>query len=140
MEHCPLCVPQGETVLWQNDDVRVIAAAGEPNQPAVCRVIWQRHAAEMTDLQASERDALMQQVYRVEQAMREVLRPDKINLASLGNVVPHLHWHIIARYRDDACFPAPVWAAPVRPDGSRVPADWIEQVAARLGKSGAAQV
>jgi diadenosine tetraphosphate (Ap4A) HIT family hydrolase len=37
------------------------------------------------------------------------MRPDKVNLASLGNVVPHLHWHVIPRYRDDAHFPAPVW-------------------------------
>jgi diadenosine tetraphosphate (Ap4A) HIT family hydrolase len=38
------------------------------------------------------------------------MQPKKINLASLGNMVPHLHWHIIPRYTDDAHFPAPVWA------------------------------
>ena len=51
-------------------------------------------------------------VYQVEAAMRQVFRPAKINLASLGNVVPHLHWHVIARFENDANFPAPIWAAP----------------------------
>jgi diadenosine tetraphosphate (Ap4A) HIT family hydrolase len=46
--------------------------------------------------------------------VREVMQPDKVNLASLGNVVPHLHWHVIPRYTDDAHFPAPVWAPAVR--------------------------
>ena len=46
--------------------------------------------------------------------LRTVLAPDKINLASLGNVVPHLHWHVIPRFADDAHFPAPVWAARAR--------------------------
>jgi diadenosine tetraphosphate (Ap4A) HIT family hydrolase len=46
--------------------------------------------------------------------MREHLRPEKINLASLGNQVPHLHWHVIARFSDDAHFPGPIWASPQR--------------------------
>jgi diadenosine tetraphosphate (Ap4A) HIT family hydrolase len=53
-------------------------------------------------------------VLRTEKAIRHVMQPDKINLASLGNVVPHLHWHVIPRWRDDRHFPAPVWAAPAR--------------------------
>jgi diadenosine tetraphosphate (Ap4A) HIT family hydrolase len=42
------------------------------------------------------------------------MQPLKVNVASLGNVVPHLHWHIIPRYADDAHFPAPVWAQAAR--------------------------
>jgi diadenosine tetraphosphate (Ap4A) HIT family hydrolase len=42
------------------------------------------------------------------------LQPDKINLASLGNMVPHLHWHVVPRWRDDSHFPAPIWAAAKR--------------------------
>jgi diadenosine tetraphosphate (Ap4A) HIT family hydrolase len=45
------------------------------------------------------------------------MQPDKINLASLGNVVPHLHWHVIPRFADDAHFPSPIWASPQR-DGA----------------------
>jgi diadenosine tetraphosphate (Ap4A) HIT family hydrolase len=53
-------------------------------------------------------------VFTVEAALRELLRPEKINLASLGNVTPHLHWHVIARFRDDPHFPNPIWGARIR--------------------------
>jgi len=83
--------------------------------PGFCRVIWNAHLAEATDLDWPERNVLMNAVWQVEQAVRDVMAPDKINLASLGNVVPHLHWHVIPRYRSDSHFPNPVWAAPNRP-------------------------
>ena len=47
-------------------------------------------------------------------ALREQLTPAKINVASLGNMVPHVHWHVIARFAWDSHFPAPVWAAAQR--------------------------
>jgi diadenosine tetraphosphate (Ap4A) HIT family hydrolase len=62
----------------------------------------------MTDLAESDRAHLMQIVFRVEQILREIMHPEKINLASLGNQVPHVHWHIIPRFTDDAHFPDPV--------------------------------
>jgi len=68
----------------------------------------------MTDLAPHERQRLMAVVLGVEAALRDELAPDKVNLASLGNVVPHLHWHVIPRFRDDRHFPGAVWAAPVR--------------------------
>jgi len=53
-------------------------------------------------------------VWHVELALRDVLTPVKINVASLGNMVPHLHWHVIPRFADDAHFPNPVWTEAVR--------------------------
>lgn len=67
----------------------------------------------MTDLDPGNRRHLMNVVFAVEMALRRLLRPDKINLATLGNMVPHLHWHVIPRWRDDSHFPAAIWAAPV---------------------------
>jgi diadenosine tetraphosphate (Ap4A) HIT family hydrolase len=113
---CELCESPGGTILWRNALARV-AAVAEPDYPGFCRVILNRHAAEMTDLPESEQHALMSVVLAVEGALRAVMRPDKINLASLGNVVPHVHWHVIPRFRDDRHFPAAVWAAPVRAAG-----------------------
>ena len=125
---CPICTAQNEEILLQTPNLRVIAVHNELNAPAFCRVIWQHHVAEMTDLQPAERAELMEMVYRVEAAMRQVLQPEKINLASLGNVVPHLHWHVIARFKDDACFPAPIWAAATRQAVFRLPENWSNQV------------
>lgn len=125
---CPICAAQNEEILLQTPNLRVIAVHNEANAPAFCRVIWQHHVAEMTDLLPAERDELMAMVYKVEAAMRQVLQPEKINLASLGNVVPHLHWHVIARFQDDACFPAPIWAAAMREATFRLPENWSSQV------------
>ncbi len=119
MRDCALCLPQGETVLWRDDRCRVITAQ-EPAYPGFCRVIWQAHASEMTDLNEGERAHLLHVVYAVEQGLRELLRPDKINLASLGNQVPHIHWHVIPRFRDDAHFPDPIWSTAKRTPVARV--------------------
>lgn len=125
---CPICQAENEEILWQSPNIRVIAVHDEANAPAFCRVIWQAHVAEMTDLPPENRRELMDVVYRVEAAMRQVLNPRKINLASLGNVVPHLHWHVVARFDDDACFPAPIWANAVREARLALPEDWSNQV------------
>lgn len=78
--------------------------------PGFARVIVNAHVSEMTDLAPAQRAVLLDAVLAVEAAQREVLAPQKINLASLGNQVPHLHWHVIPRFADDAHFPDAVWA------------------------------
>ena len=95
-------------MLWQDDFCRVVLA-DEPDYPGFLRVILNAHVKEMTGLPAADRQALMRVVFAAEAALREVMAPDKVNLASLGNVVPHLHWHVIPRWRDDRHFPEPVW-------------------------------
>lgn len=133
---CPICQADSEDILLQTPNLRVIAVHNEAGSPAFCRVIWHAHVAEMTDLPPESRHEIMDMVYRVETAMRKVLRPAKINLASLGNVVPHLHWHIIARFENDANFPAPIWAASTRKHDMTLPDDWTSQVKALLVSTG----
>ena len=110
---CPLCAPQAEVILWQDARCRVILV-NDPDYPGYCRVIWTAHVKEMSDLAEPDRDHFMSVVFAVESVMRELLNPDKINLASLGNQTPHLHWHVIPRYRDDAHFPNTIWSARLR--------------------------
>lgn len=110
---CALCrepggIPVADDPRWRV--VRVDDAAF----PAFYRVIWRRHAAEFTDLGAAERIACIDAVARVEEALRRTLAPTKVNLASFGNVVAHLHWHVIARFDWDSHFPQPVWGAAER--------------------------
>lgn len=105
---CPLCLTPLAGELVRSDHWAVIDAQ-DPLFPGFTRVIWLDHAAEMTDLTKSQRQALMDVVFEVESIMRKSLAPHKINLASLGNQVPHLHWHVIPRWHDDAAFPASVW-------------------------------
>lgn len=117
MNSCPLCHPENETVLWQDERCRVVLV-DDAEYAGFCRVIWGGHVKEITDLTEPERAHLMAVVFATEGALRDVLRPDKINLASLGNQVPHLHWHVIPRFIDDGHFPDPVWA--VRKRAARV--------------------
>lgn len=109
MEDCLLCREPGGLLVFQAPKFRVIRAQ-EPDFPAFYRVVWQAHVAEWTDLSADDRALCMEVVTVVERAMLDSLRPDKINLAALGNMVPHVHWHVIARYRWDSCWPAAIWA------------------------------
>ena len=110
---CELCATDGGELLYRDAKLRIVLV-NDADYPAFCRVIWNAHVREMTDLPAVDRYYLLNTVMQVEALLREVLRPDKINLASLGNVVPHLHWHVIPRFTDDWHFPAPVWATPQR--------------------------
>jgi diadenosine tetraphosphate (Ap4A) HIT family hydrolase len=128
---CEFCATPGGPVLWQNDICRVVRV-DEPDYPGFCRVILNRHAVEMTDLAPAERDALMRVVYEVEAAIRQTLGADKMNLASLGNMTPHVHWHVVPRFRDDRHFPGPIWAAPKREVA--VPAERVER-ASRLAQA-----
>jgi diadenosine tetraphosphate (Ap4A) HIT family hydrolase len=115
---CELCEGAGGEELYRNAELRVVLV-DDAQYPGFCRVIWHAHVKEMTDLPPASRSALMQMVMKVESALRETLNPDKINLASLGNMTPHLHWHVIPRFNDDAHFPSPVWAAAQRqPDSA----------------------
>jgi diadenosine tetraphosphate (Ap4A) HIT family hydrolase len=106
---CELCEQTGGVLVAQTEKLRVIRAE-DADHPAFYRVIWQDHVAEWTDLPPNDRSLIMRAVAKVETVLREHLQPTKVNLASLGNVVPHLHWHVIARYDWDARWPAPVWA------------------------------
>ena len=110
---CPLCSEDGGTLVWRGEKLRVIRA-DEAGFPAFYRVVWNAHVAEFSDLNAADRAHCMDVVVQVEQALRAHLQPTKINLAALGNMVAHLHWHVVARFGWDSHFPGPVWAAAVR--------------------------
>ncbi|BBD77960.1 MULTISPECIES: HIT family protein [Hydrogenophilaceae] len=110
---CPLCASEVLPIVWQNRMCRVVWVQ-DPEYPGYLRVIWQRHVEEMTDLSWAEANHLWRILWGVERALRAEAQPDKVNLAAFGNVVPHLHWHVIPRYRDDPHFPEPYWGRRVR--------------------------
>lgn len=105
---CPLCIEDGGICLVRTKQYRIVAPR-EPEFLGLIRVIWNEHVVEMTDLEILPRNDFMRAVYFVEESVRQMMNPDKINLASLGNAVPHLHWHIIPRWLDDSYFPLPIW-------------------------------
>ena len=127
---CYFCENAGGEVLWEDDFCRAVWTY-EPDHPGFCRVVWDRHVKEMTDLKPAERERIMRVVFALEQALVSVVAPDKVNLASFGNQVPHVHWHVIPRFRDDPHFPNPVWGEKLRQGGKPLPQDF----AMRMRKS-----
>jgi len=113
-----LCDSAGGEVLWQDELCRVVLV-GDHDYPGFCRVVLNRHASEMTDLDTKARQRLMDVVFAAERALRQMLQPAKINLASLGNMTAHLHWHVIPRFADDKHFPGSVWSEAHRPGVAR---------------------
>jgi len=111
---CELCDSSGGEPLWQDELCRVVLVE-DRDYPGFCRIILNRHVKEMTDLDAEARQRLMEVVFAAERALRQLLQPAKINLASLGNMTPHLHWHVIPRFADDRHFPGSVWGETRRP-------------------------
>lgn len=105
---CPLCADPLDSVVWRDDRWRVVRIA-DADVPAYYRVIAQAHVAEFTDLDATDRARCMALVAAIERVLVERLRPTKINLAAFGNMVPHLHWHVMARFDWDSHFPQPLW-------------------------------
>lgn len=111
---CELC-DHGESAAWievvRDRHLRVLRVLDAPEFPAFYRVAWLSHAPEFSDLSPAERAHCMDAVVAVERLLREALSPTKINVASLGNVTPHLHWHVIARFDWDSHYPSPIWGA-----------------------------
>ena len=111
--NCALCAETSSELLWQDDFCRVVLL-NDVDYPGYCRVELLAHVKEMTDLPIQQRSQLMKVVYVVEQVLRDVLQPSKINLASLGNKTPHLHWHVVPRFEDDKHFPNSHWGEALR--------------------------
>jgi len=131
---CGLCGGAGGTPVWRDERGRVVIA-DEPFA-GFCRVIWNAHVREMTDLEPPDRAHLMRVAWAVEAALRRHLRPIKMNLASLGNVTPHLHWHVVPRFADDSHYPRPIWDGPLREGAMHpLPEDFTATLGADLRAS-----
>src|SRR5262249_40866995 len=122
---CVFCSGDGGLKVYDDGRCRVVIA--EEPFAGFCRVVWNAHVREMTDLTRSDRDHLMSVVFATEEALRALLSPHKLNLASLGNLVPHIHWHVIPRFEDDSHFPHPVWGGQKREAAQRaLPANFAK--------------
>jgi diadenosine tetraphosphate (Ap4A) HIT family hydrolase len=113
-EGCPLDAPRPAS----NEHWDFVAALGvsslylDKNQTyrGHCQLLFDpRHAARPDQLSAAEWSAWCADLFVAQQAIVRTVRPDHINVASLGNVVPHLHWHIVPRFKNDPRWGAPIW-------------------------------
>ena len=108
-DNCTLCSSQKYPIIWANNLLRIVLI-NDQNYRGYCRVDLINHVKEMADLDEETRNEFMGVIFQMEKIIKEYLQPDKINLASLGNITPHLHWHIIPRYFSDNHFPDSIWS------------------------------
>jgi diadenosine tetraphosphate (Ap4A) HIT family hydrolase len=108
-DNCALCSSHKYPIIWANDLLRIVLI-NDQNYRGYCRVDLINHIKEMSDLDEAIRNEFMGVIFQMEKIVKEYLQPDKINLASLGNITPHLHWHIIPRYLSDNHFPDSIWS------------------------------
>jgi diadenosine tetraphosphate (Ap4A) HIT family hydrolase len=87
-----------------------VIEAQDVDYPGFLRLIWNQHLREFSDLNREDRILCVDILVLLEEFILKTFKADKINIASLGNLVPHLHWHIIPRFSDDKHFPAPIWS------------------------------
>lgn len=106
-------------MLLKNDLFRVIQV-NDADYPGYFRVIVNEHVKEMSELTPEAQMRIISALSKIEKIVLENMRPTKVNWAQLGNMVPHLHWHLIARYEDDAAFPDSIWSAKHRQTDTEV--------------------
>ncbi|MGO7836760.1 HIT family protein [Rhizobium johnstonii] len=128
---CAHCEAKGEDRLWQGSEFRVVLVH-DTGFDGWCRVIWNKHVSELTDLSEDNRHTILEAVVALEEALRAELAPFKINIASLGTGAPHLHFHVIPRFEDDPTFPDPVWLAPSKASSRPLPEGFHDRMRGRL--------
>ena len=112
MSDCPMCT------RWDdNADLRIIELPHsyvtlnrDQYFPGYTLLFTKTHVTELFHLDRSVRRALMEEVSTVAQALYTTFAPDKINYELLGNMVPHIHWHIVPRFASERLWPRPIWA------------------------------
>jgi diadenosine tetraphosphate (Ap4A) HIT family hydrolase len=96
--------------------------------PGYTFVFTKEHVTELFHLDRERRTAIMEEVTAVAAALYKLFNPDKINYELLGNMVPHMHWHLVPRFRSDRLWPRPIWAEP-HAEVILTPAEYAERIA-----------
>ena len=93
-------------IIYENDTLRIET---EKSEIPWLKIYTAVEYKEMSSVPADVRHEIYALLDTIEKEMLDYYRPDKINIASFGNYLPHVHWHIMARFKDDSYFPEPMW-------------------------------
>jgi diadenosine tetraphosphate (Ap4A) HIT family hydrolase len=114
---CPFCPPaqDNDELLIARLDICDLLLNRDQFFPGYCLLVSRRHISELFHLAQTERQAMMEEVNQVAAVLAALYRPAKMNYELLGNMVPHIHWHLIPRQTTDFLWPRPVWSEPHAP-------------------------
>jgi diadenosine tetraphosphate (Ap4A) HIT family hydrolase len=105
-------------IVYQNEKIRIET---EESEIPWLKIFTQHPYKEMSEVPADIRFEIYDLLDIIEKEMITYYAPDKINIASFGNYVPHVHWHIMARFREDSYFPEPMWGRKQREGNLSLP-------------------
>jgi len=94
------------STIYQNEMIRIET---EESEIPWLKIFTQEPYKEMSELPHNLKLEIFELLDIIEKEMIRYYHPDKINIASFGNYLPHLHWHIMARFKEDSYFPEPMW-------------------------------
>jgi diadenosine tetraphosphate (Ap4A) HIT family hydrolase len=109
---CPMCRGGEEDLFLADLPSSRVVLQNDGDFPGYCVLQYKRHVTEIHQLSSAERAQWVEDVAAVAAAVQAVCEPYKINYAVLGNLVPHLHCHVIPRHPDDGYWGQPIWARP----------------------------
>ena len=117
MIDCPMCS------RWDTDqDMRIaelehcyVSLKRDQFFRGYCFVFTKKHVTELFHLDLPSRIGVIEEMNSVAAALSRLFNPDKINYELLGNMVPHMHWHVVPRYLSDPLWPRPIWSEPHEP-------------------------
>jgi diadenosine tetraphosphate (Ap4A) HIT family hydrolase len=112
MSNCPICAKWQDEPLLRIVELEICYVSLNRDQffPGYVFVFTKRHVTELFHLDRTTREAMMEEVNSVAEALYSIYKPDKINYELLGNMAPHMHWHLIPRFRGEPLWPRPIWS------------------------------
>jgi diadenosine tetraphosphate (Ap4A) HIT family hydrolase len=114
MHTCPMCSKWHDEPHLRVAELEhcLVMLNGDQFFPGYTFVFTRNHVTELFHLDQSVRAAVMEEVSAVAAALYKLFQPDKMNYELLGNMVPHMHWHLVPRYAHDPLWPRPIWSEP----------------------------
>ncbi len=106
------------TILYENKWVYI---EQEESSIPWLKIFVQQEAKELTDCSHETQQEIFRVLIVLEKAMLDYFQPEKINIASFANYLPKVHWHIMARFKDDSHFPEPMWGEKQRDGDLQLP-------------------
>ncbi len=107
------------SIIYQNDHIRIET---EDSEIPWLKIFAQKNCKEMTDCNMQTKQQIWLLLDLIEREMLGFYQPEKINIASFANYVPQVHWHIMARFKEDSYFPEPIWGKKQRESTLNLPA------------------
>lgn len=122
-----------DTVALARWPLSLVLLMNERRWPWLILVPQRPDLRDIDDLPPTDRTTLIEETARASRALKDTVRPAKINVAALGNLVPQLHVHVVARFTDDPAWPRPVWGTPPEPYAPEALPELVERLRKVLG-------